>query len=415
MKYQIFLILSLITLFVRPGTIADTYNFDKNWRQPHENQFHISWAYDQTTKNLNFQIDYPQVPAGLNVEQRVFLQSTSGAAGYISHFNPIPSKSAGRQLWKQSIPLATFDDKNTGPNTYPCPRTPKTVGGKPFEIQECFGIVAFVHKSEFATPPSRNDDFQKSLNNALLRFQFNLKVNYDLTVEDTVELIVKTKITKLPCVGCTGTACNDPCKLDVNFNIEHKLCRTDDYACASTHAVSYFYGDIAYIRFDLDVKTRTLTLHSIFATSAIDATGVELPASVLTKTKNDDLGVFYLGIPIAGPADGAGRDFSLKFIFKLSTKVLRRQLEDISDRVLEKKAPVDVTYRDIDGFKTLDKDGKEFNTEIKEPELGKVYTFTLAMIGVISLTCLCLTISNLAPFFVKRKQEAPLEAVKNNA
>jgi len=414
MKYQIFLILGLFTLLARPGTIADTYNFDKNWRQPNENQIHISWVYDQPAGNLQFQLDYPQVASALNVYQYVFLQTTSGAAGFISDFNPSTAVSSGRQVWTQTIALATFDDKNTGANTYACPRTPSTIGGKPYETQECFGILAFVHSSELASPSGRADHFQKSLNNALLRFQFNLRVRYDLTVEDTVELIVKTKITNLPCVGCSGAACNDPCRLDVNFNIEHKLCRTDDYACTQTHAVSYFYGDIAYIRFDLDVKTRTLTLHSIYATSAIDSTGAQLPASVLTKTQNNELGVFYLGIPIAGPADGAGRDFSLKFIFKLSTTV-RRQLEDISDRVLEKKAPVDVTYRDIDGFKTLDKDGKEFNTEIKEPELGKVYTFTLAMIGVISLTCLCLTISNLAPFFTKRKQEAPLEAVKNNA
>jgi len=400
-----FLILAVLIVGALSNPITDTLNFNKLWFSDNNirNQVKLTWT--RANQNLDFHLSFPDYDAGIqNIVDVVFLRREKGGTTYITQFNPVRSVSGGKVHHKESVKIFDIDSKNG--NYKDCERASS---GPEQETQTCHGFLAYIHQIDSG---NRDKRFKSGLDLAMARWEFRLQVVYNLKVSDDVNLKVKTKVEALPCKNCK---CDDDCELDVKFQLDHKLCNSGDpNDCSRTDNV-YTFADWAYFFFFLDVKTRKLTPHQIHATSEKDGVGAQIPLSYIEKVWHSKAGEILVQFPIAGPASEAGLKFDLKWTFRLES-LARRFLEDATDRVLESpKAKVAVT--DIKGIDASAPPKKlnlaeQINAN-NNAELQKVYNLCAAIIGVIALTCVCATVSNILPMFRKKSYaDIPIEQAK---
>lgn len=411
MKY--FLILALIVLANTQNlALEQTFKFNAFWNN-NQNSVSLSWTPStvQNVQQLTFTLSFNKLPATIpDILPVVFLKSKKDSLSYISNFDA--SKSDGNTLTTFSEVVTVSDFDSTSGAYKDCERAP-TTGRVGWESQTCYGFLAFIHKGDSGV---RDTQFTSGEDKALIRYEFSLRVNYNLEVRTSVETKVKTRVFALPCSNCGD--CQGECKLNVDFKLSYILCVDNNQAncdANNQHDLLYEFGEIGYILFDTDIKTRKLSLHQVWAYSPKDNSGTRLSNSYVNILNDNVDGQLFLSIPIAGPATEQGLEFSLKFILRLAP-LSNRILENFNDRRNLANTPVDVTYTDIQGMNA----GKVVSnpttvtqeSDSNNAEMQKIYNLCFAILAIIGLACLCSTASNIIPLFRKKQySEVPNQRV----
>jgi len=417
MKILSFLILALFICSSKingldvPGAVADTYAFYDHWFQSSaggQSTVNLAWTYGSSAQEFSFRLLFRNYPATIkNIGDVVFLQGEYGAAAHIKAFKPTRSIAGGNVEYRQTIKQADLDQRGAGA-PFDCSRSEYSAKDLFHDVQTCYGFLAFAHTSELkgdASEADRAHDYNTGLKFAIARWEFQLNVVYHLHTSAVVKTKIKTKVLELPCENCN---CKQLCTLDVNFVLNHKLCQEASvHSCDNkpAHGKTYTYGDVATIKFWLDIKTRNLVLHEIHGFNAEDTTGSLLDNALHTRITDNKLGYYYLKFPIAGPASDVGKKFSLKFTFRLTVHSARF-LEDTNDRVLQTDTP-SVAFTDVEGIRAMGSpdekaaEALQKDKSTKYPQLNQIYSLVFAIIGVVGLTCICATVGSILPFFKK--------------
>ena len=309
-----------------------------------------------------------------------------------------------------------------------CPIERVTKDGRDYDKYTCTGILTFTPKKYTHEGGVKKLGYNlfsacRDFSDVIYIYLWKVLIPLDLNAAE-IETATKTKFMNVYCQKCE---CPEECVISVQYKIYatlHELNKWDEERASTM----YTYQDRMYVKFEVDIKTRSVTLDKVHC--GIDTSGPqwEVPSkyyckredykenfasgSVVQSSSRTDwkLGWYHCHMEVAGPASMEGLDFVCQWTFKLESNAPTRMLERLDMRVLQTATSKEVVKATTPNTKVIGTgpEPRLVAQQLREavyPQVSSINGFIAAILALVAVTCLCATVSNVVPL-LRKKEEA---------